>query len=183
MADETETRGAWGGPLHRLLQDMTDDAVHMLKAARPEPGDVVAIEKWLRAIGTAKRTLRTVEAEPAVATSEDDKPEDMMGERYDDGLEHEDTEVLRARLQSYYDEVRAVVEWKRNGRPEPGPDYHRKPELPTTTSAPAAAEDGLADLAAAGRAGVGQDLCGGGLDHRAGTGVGAGAGDRGALAA
>jgi DNA-directed RNA polymerase specialized sigma54-like protein len=125
MAEETDDREPWGGSLRGLLQDMTEDAILMLAEAKPEPCDVAAIEKRLRAIGVAARSVRAVQALNVRATANEDQAEDTMGGQHDDGLDAEDTEVLRARLQARIDRTRAVVEWKRNGRPEPGPDYRR----------------------------------------------------------
>lgn len=100
---------------------MTEDAIMMLAEARPEPGDVTAIEKRLRAIGVAARSVKAVQALSACLTANEDQAEEAMGGQRDDGLDAEDTEVLRARLQARIDDMHAIVEWKRNGRPECGP--------------------------------------------------------------
>lgn len=121
MAEETEDREPWGGSLRGMLQDMTEDAILMLAEAKPEPGDVAAIEKRLRAIGVAARSVRAVQALNVRATANEDQAEGTMGGQHDDGLDAEDTEVLRARLQARIDDMHAIVEWKRNGRPECGP--------------------------------------------------------------
>ena len=126
MAEETEDRDPWGGSLRGLLQDMTEDAILMLAEAKPEPGDVAAIEKRLRAIGVAARSVRAVQALNVRATANVDQAEETMGGQHDDGLDAEDTELLRARLQARIDHERSVIEWKRNGRVGPGPDSFQR---------------------------------------------------------
>lgn len=105
---------------------MTEDAIVMLAEARPEPGDVAAIEKRLRAIGVAARSVKAVQALSAGTRANEDQAEEAMGEQHDDGLDAEDTELLRARLQARIDHERSVIEWKRNGRVGPAPDAFQR---------------------------------------------------------
>ncbi len=111
-----------------LLQSMVDDGMEALASAGLKPGDVLAVERKMRAVASMVRSIKLVDslrAKPGKSSSDDDEDPDMSEDETGHGDDMDPAEVaaLRAELESRLDRIRTIIEKKRvAGRAETDAD-------------------------------------------------------------
>ncbi|KPF82245.1 hypothetical protein IP78_04245 [Brevundimonas sp. AAP58] len=137
---------------------MIEIAEEKLGKALMAEKDVAALDRHVRAITNMARAVVAIEAiRPARPDPEDDQPEDEMGGRRDD--DPAALEALRARVMERYDQFAAEIEREERGGDVEGRDAVAMAGGESVSGTPSeTADDGLAHLADAGRAGGGQDV-------------------------
>ncbi len=170
----------WSRKQFELLAAQTDRVMEILPQVELDPADVAGLDRFARLVTNVARASKAVVAlasPPARSRNpvEDAEEGDANGDIEDPAEEA----LLRAELQSRMDHHRAALERKRlaRGVVDGGDARCDRRDAPAARSSDCRG-DGLVDVGAAGRAGVGQDLCGGlvaeraGADRRTGSGAG-----------
>lgn len=101
-----------------LLQSMVDDGMEALAAVGLKPGDVLAVERKMRAVASMVRSIKLVDSlrpKPGKTHGHDDEEPDMSEDEIGHGDDMDPAEVaaLRAELESRLDRIRTVIEKKR----------------------------------------------------------------------
>ncbi len=109
--DRAARAAAWSDALQDDFMAIVDADVVVLKAATPEPGDLAAAVRRVRAVGVFARSVRAVVAlSPSPRSGGDRQPEEDEMKHRDDSPEN--LERMRAELETRLDRLNAALESK-----------------------------------------------------------------------